>query len=117
MRVVCHIQLSMSKHAQARAKSAEAKPVPEPDVSPQSEGIPSRLAMPSVFPLPKDQATAQALAVAAIHKAHAAGTKCKMTPTVAFSAAELAAVGQLPDCCSCPLLMQYDRAHSSQQLS
>lgn len=35
--------------------------------------IPQRMAVPSVFPLPSDQATAQALAAAAIHKAHSAG--------------------------------------------
>lgn len=37
--------------------------------------IPQRMAVPSVFPLPSDQATAQALAAAAIHKAHSAGIR------------------------------------------
>ncbi|KAK9791560.1 hypothetical protein WJX73_003397 [Symbiochloris irregularis] len=37
--------------------------------------VPKRMAVPTAFPLPRDLATAQALAVAAIHAAHAAGVR------------------------------------------
>lgn len=47
--------------------------------------VPKRMAVPTAFPLPRDLATAQALAVAAIHAAHAAGPApmcpCAMCPS------------------------------------
>ena len=51
--------------AAARAVSEDGDPV----------DVPQRMAVPTAFPLPRDQTTAQALAVAAIHAAHAAGAR------------------------------------------